>query len=91
MEKCLAEGPYAVSYSYGDTRSQPVTQVAVYAPSSIDPLLSILDNAGNDLWVRKEALQWLRSLIPDFEYDFRKSDSGTFRVWWSGNRAPSGP
>lgn len=86
MDKCLAEGPYAVSYSYGDTRSQPVTLIAVFAPASVDLLLSILDDAGKDLWVRKEALKWLRRLKPDFDYDFGKRDSGTFRAWWDAEK-----
>lgn len=82
MDKCLSEGPYAVSFSYGDTRSVPATLITVFAPPSVEPLLAILDDAGKDMWVRKEALKWLRMVKPDFAYDFAKPDSRGFRIWW---------
>lgn len=86
MDRCLAEGPFVVSFSYGDTRSAPVAFTSVFAPASIEPLLAILDDAGKDMWVRKEALKWLRRLKPDFSYDFAKPDSRAFRTWWGSEK-----
>ncbi len=83
MDRCLAEGLYAVTFSYGDTRSTPATLVTEFAPASVEPLLAILDDTGRDMWVRKEALKWLRRLKADFEYDFAKPDSHVFKAWWA--------
>lgn len=82
MDKCMSEGPYAVSFSYGEIRSAPANLIAEFAPSSVEPLLAILDDASNDMWVRKEALKWLRLVRPAFKYDFAKPDSRGFRAWW---------
>lgn len=82
LDKCLAEGPFAVAFSYGDTRSAPATVAVEFAPASVAPLLAILEDAGKDMWVRKEALKWLRRLKPDFAYDFARPDSRDFRAWW---------
>jgi hypothetical protein len=38
------------------------------------------------MWVRNEALKWLRRLKPDFDYDFGKRDSGKFRAWWDAEK-----
>lgn len=82
LDKCLAEGLYAVAFSYGDTRSSAATLEVEFAPPSVAPLLAILEDAGKDMWVRKEALKWLRKLKPDFAYDFVKPDTRGFRAWW---------
>jgi hypothetical protein len=82
MDKCLAEGIYQIAFSYDENRSAPVTLVAEFAPASVEPLVSILDDAGLDMWVRKEALKWLRRLKADFTYDFAKPDSRAFQAWW---------
>lgn len=82
LDKCLAEGLYAVAFSYGDIRSAPVTLVVEFAPASVMHLLAILEDAGKDMWVRREALKWLRKLKPDFAYDFTKPDARDFRAWW---------
>ena len=86
MDKCLAEGAYAVSFSYGDIRSSPVTFTSVFAPESVELLLSILDDTGKDMWVRKEALKWLLRVKPGFEYDFANPDSRGFRAWWNAEK-----
>jgi hypothetical protein len=90
MDKCLAEGPYAVSFSYGDSRSAPATLIAVFAPASVGLLLAILDDDRKDMWVRKESLKWLRQLKPDFAYDFTKPDSRAFRAWWESEKGKPG-
>jgi hypothetical protein len=90
MDKCLAEGSYAVSFSYGDVRSAPITLISVFAPESIEPLLAILDDTGKDMWVRKEALKWLNRVKPDFAYDFGKPDSRGFRAWWNMEKVKPG-
>jgi hypothetical protein len=82
IDKCLAEGLYEASFSYGDTRSTPATLLVEFVPASVEPLLAILDDAGKDTWVRKEVLKWLRRLQPDFNYDFAKPGSRPFRTWW---------
>jgi len=33
MDRCLAEGLFKVSFSYGDSRSKPVTLISVFAPA----------------------------------------------------------
>jgi hypothetical protein len=83
MDNCLSEGLYSVAFSYGEMRSAPATLIVEFAPASVVPLLAILDDAGHGMWVRKEALKWLRRLKADFEYDFAKPDSRAFRDWWN--------
>ncbi len=83
MDKCLSEGLYQVAFSYDENRSAPATLIAEFAPASVEPLVSILDDAGRDMWVRKEALKWLRRLKADFAYDFAKPDSRAFLAWWN--------
>jgi hypothetical protein len=90
MDKCLAEGAYAVSFSYGDTRSAPVTLISEFVPESVEPFLSILDDTSKDMWVRKEALKWLQRVKPDFTYDFAKPDSREFQSWWNAEKANPG-
>lgn len=82
LDKCLTEGLYAVAFSYGDTRSAPATLVVEFAPASVAPLLAMVEDSGKDMWVRKEALKWLRKLKPDFAFDFTKPDARAFRAWW---------
>jgi hypothetical protein len=90
MDKCLAEGPYEVSFAYGDSRSAPLPFIAVFAPASVEPLLALLDDDGKDMWVRKEALKWLQRVKPDFAYDFAKPDLRSFRAWWDSEKSKAG-
>ena len=87
MDNCLAEGLYAVAFSYGEMRSAPATLIVEFAPASVEPLLAILEDASLGMWVRKEALKRLRRLKSDFEYDFAKPDSHAFRTWWDSVKA----
>jgi hypothetical protein len=82
LDKCLSEGQYEVAFSYGDTRSPSATLAVEFAPASVAPLLALLEDAGKDMWVRKEALKWLRKLKADFTFDFAKPDAREFRAWW---------
>lgn len=73
--------------SLGEMTAPPHSEV------SVEPLLALLDDTGRDMWVRKEALKWLRRLKADFEYDHAKSDSRAFQDWWAsikGRHHPRG-